>query len=53
MSRKGLEDSLRRAGILQSKDVSVVQTVGIRLGLDGIIFGNVKKVGSAIALRCH
>jgi fibronectin type 3 domain-containing protein len=48
MSRKELEDSLRRAGIQQSEDVSVVHTVGIRLGLDGIIFGNVKKVGSAI-----
>ncbi len=48
MSRKELEDSLRRAGIQQSEDVSVVQTVGIRLGLDGIIFGNVKKVGSSI-----
>jgi len=48
MSRKELEDSLRRAGIQQSEDVSVVQTVGIRLGLDGIIFGNVKKVESAI-----
>jgi len=48
MSRKELEGSLRRAGIQQSEDPSVVQTVGIRLGLDGIIFGNVKKVGSAI-----
>ncbi|MCG6919362.1 MAG: fibronectin type III domain-containing protein [Deltaproteobacteria bacterium] len=48
MSRKELEDSLRRAGMQQSEDVDVVQTVGTRLGLDGIIFGNVKKVGSAI-----
>jgi hypothetical protein len=48
MSRKELEESLRRAGIQQSEDVSVVQRVGIRLGLDGIIFGNVKKAGSAI-----
>ena len=48
MSRKELEDSLRRAGLQQSEEISVVQTVGIRLGLDGIIFGNVKKVESAI-----
>ena len=48
MSRKELEDSLRRAGIQQSEDVSLVQTVGTRLGLDGIVLGNVKKVGSAI-----
>lgn len=48
MNRKELEDSLRRAGLQQSENVSLVQTVGIRLGLDGIIFGNVKKVGSSI-----
>ena len=48
MSRKDLEDSLRRAALQQSEEISVVQTVGIRLGLDGIIFGNVKKAGSAI-----
>ena len=48
MSRKDLEDSLRRAGLQQSEEISVVQTVGIRLGVDGIIFGNVKKAGSAI-----
>ena len=48
MSRKDLEDSLRRGGLQQSEENSVVQGVGIRLGLDGIIFGNVKKVGSAI-----
>jgi hypothetical protein len=48
MNRKELEDSLRRTGLQQSENVSLVQTVGIRLGLDGIIFGNVKKVGSSI-----
>jgi fibronectin type 3 domain-containing protein len=48
MSRKDLEDSLRRAGLQQSEKISVVQTVGVRLGLDGVIFGNVKKVGSSI-----
>jgi len=48
MNRKELEDSLRRAGLQQSENVSLVQTVGIRLGLDGIIFGNVKKIGSSI-----
>ncbi len=48
MSRKDLEDSLRRAGLQQSEDVSTVQTVGTRLGLDGVIFGNVKKAGTAI-----
>jgi len=48
MSRKDLEDSLRRAGLQQSEEISLVQTVGVRLGLDGIIFGNVKKVESAI-----
>jgi fibronectin type 3 domain-containing protein len=48
MNRKELEDSLRRAGLQQSENVSLVQTVGSRLGLDGIIFGNVKKVGSSI-----
>ncbi|MEE8316321.1 MAG: fibronectin type III domain-containing protein, partial [Syntrophobacteria bacterium] len=48
MNRKELEDSLRRAGLQQSENVSLVQTIGIRLGLDGIIFGNVKKVGSSI-----
>jgi len=48
MSRKDLEDSLRRAGLQQSEEISVVRTVGVRLGLDGIIFGNVKKAGSAI-----
>ena len=48
MNRKELEDCLRRAGLQQSENVSLVQTVGIRLGLDGIIFGNVKKVGSSI-----
>ncbi|MEE9119902.1 MAG: fibronectin type III domain-containing protein [Syntrophobacteria bacterium] len=48
MNRKQLEDSLRRVGLQQGENVSLVQTVGIRLGLDGIIFGNVKKVGSSI-----
>jgi hypothetical protein len=48
MNRKKLEDSLRRAGLQQSENVSMVQKLGIRLGLDGIIFGNVKKVGSSI-----
>jgi fibronectin type 3 domain-containing protein len=48
MSRKDLEDSLRRAGLQQSEKISVVQTVGLRLGLDGIILGNVKKAGSSI-----
>ena len=48
MNRKELEDSLRRAGLQQSENVSLVQIVGIRLGLDGIIFGNVQKVGSSI-----
>jgi fibronectin type 3 domain-containing protein len=48
MNRKELEDSLRRAGLQQSENVSLVQTAGVRLGLDGIIFGNVKKVGSSI-----
>ncbi|MDH3559237.1 MAG: fibronectin type III domain-containing protein, partial [Deltaproteobacteria bacterium] len=48
MNRKELEDRLRRAGLQQSENVSQVQTVGIRLGLDAIIFGNVKKVGSSI-----
>jgi len=48
MSRKDLEDSLRRAGLQQSEEISLVQTVGVRLALDGIIFGNVKKVESAI-----
>jgi fibronectin type 3 domain-containing protein len=48
MNRKELEDSLRRAGLQQSENVSLVQTVGIRLGLDGIIFGNVRKAGSSI-----
>jgi fibronectin type 3 domain-containing protein len=48
MNRKEMEDSLRRAGLQQSENVSLVQTVGIRLGLDGIIFGNVKKVESSI-----
>jgi fibronectin type 3 domain-containing protein len=48
MSRKELEDSLRRGGLQQSEEISVVQTLGTRLGLDGIIFGNVKKVESAI-----
>jgi len=48
MSRKELEDSLRRVGLQQSEDISVVQTVGTKLGLDAIIFGNVEKVGSAI-----
>jgi len=48
MSRKDLEESLRRAGLQQSEEISVVQTVGVRLGLDGVIFGNVKKVGSSI-----
>lgn len=48
MSRKEMEDSLRRAGLQQSEDIAVVQTVGTRLGLDAIIFGNVEKVGSAI-----
>ena len=48
MSRKELEDSLRRAGLQQSEDISVVQAVGTRLGLDGVVFGNVRKVGSAI-----
>jgi fibronectin type 3 domain-containing protein len=48
MNRKELEDSLRRAGLQQSENVSLVKTVGIRLGLDGIVFGNVKKVGSSI-----
>ena len=48
MNRKELEDSLRRVGLQQGENVSLVQTVGIRLGLDGIIFGNVKKVGSSI-----
>jgi fibronectin type 3 domain-containing protein len=48
MSRKDLEDSLRRAGLQQSEKISVVQTVGVRLGLDGIILGNVKKAGSSI-----
>ncbi len=48
MSRKELEESLRRAGLQQSEDVAVVRKVGTRLGLDGIIFGNVEKVGSAI-----
>ena len=44
MNRKEMEDSLRRAGLQQSENVSLVQKVGIRLGLDGVIFGNVKKV---------
>jgi len=48
MNRKELEDSLRRAGLQQRENVSLVQTAGVRLGLDGIIFGNVKKVGSSI-----
>ena len=48
MSRKELEDSLRRAGLQQSEDISVVQAVGARLGLDAIIFGNVEKVDNAI-----
>jgi len=48
MSRKDLEDSLQRAGLQQSEEVSVVQTVGVRLGLDGIILGNVQKTGSSI-----
>jgi hypothetical protein len=48
MNRKELEDSLRRAGLQQSENVSLVQTVGIRLGLDGIVLGNVRKVGSSI-----
>jgi hypothetical protein len=51
MNRKELEDSLRRAGLQQSENVSLVQTVGIRLGLDGIIFGNVKKVGSSMSSK--
>ena len=48
MSRKDLEDSLRRFRLSQSEEISVVQTIGVRLGLDGIIFGNVKKVGSSL-----
>jgi len=48
MNRKDLEDSLRRAGLQQSEEVSVVQTVGVRLGLDGIILGNVQKTASSI-----
>ena len=48
MSRKDLEDSLRRGGLQQSEEISVVQTVGIRLGLDGVVIGNVKKAGSLI-----
>jgi fibronectin type 3 domain-containing protein/TolB-like protein len=48
MSRKDLEESLRRAGLQQSEKTSVVQTVGVRLGLDGIVLGNVKKAGSSL-----
>ena len=48
MSRKDLEESLRRAGLQQSEKISVAQTVGVRLGLDGIVLGNVKKAGSSL-----
>ena len=34
MNRKELEDSLRRAGLQQSENVALVQTAGVRLGLD-------------------
>lgn len=51
MNRKELEESLRRAGLQQSEDVSVVHEVGNRLGLDMILFGNIKKVGSCIQFQ--
>ncbi|UCG13849.1 MAG: hypothetical protein JSU72_05090 [Deltaproteobacteria bacterium] len=51
MSRKELEASLWRAGLQQSEDSSRVRSVGTQLGLDGVIFGNIEKEGSAIGFE--
>jgi fibronectin type 3 domain-containing protein len=48
MSRKLLEESLRREGLRQSGDLSTMRTVGTCLGLDAAVFGNVRKTAGGI-----